>query len=60
LGQQVARVEEYGISANPESYAEFGMDKYFTDAKRGAVIQLRGSSFSNEQLSVVSQEGMRS
>ncbi len=60
LGQQVARVEEYGVSANPESYAEFGMDKYFTDAKRGAVIQLRGSSFSNEQLSVVSQSGMRS
>jgi hypothetical protein len=60
LGQQVARVEEYGISANPESYAEFGMDKYFTDAKRGSVIQLRGSSFSNEQLSVVSQSGMRS
>jgi len=60
LGQQVARVEEYGISANPESYAEFGMDKYFTDAKRGSVIQLRGSSFSNEQLSVVSQAGMRS
>ena len=59
LGQQVARVEEYGISANPESYAEFGMDKYFTDAKRGAVIQLRGSSFSNEQLSVISQSGMR-
>ena len=60
LGQQVARVEEYGISANPESYAEFGMDKYFTDAKRGSVIQLRGSSFSNEQLTVVSQAGMRS
>ena len=60
LGQQIARVEEYGISANPESYAEFGMDKYFTDAKRGAVIQLRGSSFSNEQLTVVSQSGMRS
>jgi len=59
LGQQVARVEEYGISANPESYAEFGMDKYFTDSKRGAVIQLRGSSFSNEQLSVISQSGMR-
>lgn len=60
LGQQRARIEEYGISANPESYAEFGVDKYFTDAKRGAVIQLRGSSFSNEQLSVVSQSGMRS
>jgi hypothetical protein len=60
LGQQVARVEEYGVSANPESYAEFGFDKYFTDAKRGAVIQLRGTSASNETLTVISKAGMRS
>ena len=33
LGTQVARLEEYGISKNPESYAEFGYDKYFTDVK---------------------------
>jgi len=60
LGNQVARLEEYGISHNPESYAEFGYDKYFTDAKRGAVIKLSGSSYSNESLEVISQIGMRS
>ena len=60
LGQQVARVEEYGVSANPESYAEFGFDKYFTDAKRGAVIQLRGTAAKNETLTVISKAGMRS
>ena len=60
LGNQVSRLEEYGISHNPESYAEFGYDKYFTDAKRGAVIKLSGSSYSNESLEVISQIGMRS
>lgn len=60
LGNQVSRLEEYGISQNPESYAEYGYDKYFTDAKRGAVIKLTGSSYSNESLEVVSQAGMRS
>jgi len=60
LGNQVARLEEYGISHNPESYAEFGYDKYFTDSKRGAVIKLSGSSYSNESLEVISQAGMRS
>jgi hypothetical protein len=60
LGKQIARVEQFGISNNPESFAEWGADKYFTDAKRGAVIQLRGSSGQNEQLSVISEQGMRS
>lgn len=60
LGKQITRLEEYGISHNPESYAEFGYDKYFTDAKRGAVIKLTGSSYSNESLEVISQAGMRS
>ncbi len=60
LGNQVSRLEEYGISQNPESYAEFGYDKYFTDAKRGAVIKLTGTSYSNESLEVISQAGMRS
>jgi hypothetical protein len=59
LGTQIARVEKYGISANPESYANWGYDRYFTDAKRGAVIQLKGSSYSNDQLVVVSELGMR-
>ena len=60
LGTQIARLEEYGISQNPESFASFGYDKYFTDTSRGAVIQLRGSDYSNEKLEVISQAGMRS
>ena len=60
LGQQIARPEEYGISHNPESFAVYGYDKYFTDAKRGAVLQLRGTSGPNENLIVISEAGMRS
>ena len=60
LGKQVARIEDYGISSNPESFVQWGADKYFTDAKRGAVIQLKGSSAQNEQLKVISEQGMRS
>ena len=60
LGTQIARIEEYGISNNPESFVQWGADKYFTDAKRGAVIQLKGSSAQNEQLNVISEQGMRS
>ena len=60
LGTQIARIEKYGISNNPESFVQWGADKYFTDAKRGAVIQLKGSSAQNEQLNVISEQGMRS
>tara|TARA_R110001632_G_scaffold9237_4_gene35667 strand:+ start:35 stop:1753 length:1719 start_codon:yes stop_codon:yes gene_type:complete len=60
LGKQVARIEEYGISNNPESFVQWGADKYFTDAKRGAVIQLKGSAGQNEKLTVISEQGMRS
>lgn len=59
LGTQIARPEKYGISFNPESYVQWGYDRFFTDVKRGAVIQLRGDSYSNEQLKVVSEMGMR-
>ena len=59
LGKQVARVEKYGISFNPESYTNWGYDRYFTDVKRGAVLQLRGDSYQNDQLAVVSELGMR-
>jgi hypothetical protein len=59
LGTQVARIEEYGISNNPESFTHYGSDIYFTDAKRSAVIQLKGGSKS-ESLSVISNVGMRS
>jgi hypothetical protein len=60
LGTQIARMEEYGIGNNPESFAEYGFDKYFTDSKRGVVVQLKGSAYSNEQLTIVSGLGMSS
>lgn len=59
LGTQIARVEKYGISFNPESYVQWGYDRYFTDAKRGAVLQIKGNSYSNDQLRVISESGMR-
>lgn len=59
LGQQIARVEEFGISNNPESFAQWGPDKYFTDSKRGVVLLLSGSGASNESLNVISAFGMR-
>jgi len=59
LGTQIARIEDHGISHHPESFSVWGAYKCFTDAKRGAVIQLIGSSAQNEQLTVISEQGMR-
>ena len=59
LGTQIARTEKYGISFNPESYVQWGYDRYFTDAKRGAVIQLKGNSSQSDQLVVISEQNMR-
>lgn len=59
LGTQIARTEKFGVSFNPESYVQWGYDRFFTDVKRGAVIQLKGDAYSNEQLKVVSELGMR-
>ena len=59
IGNQIARIEEYGISFNPESFTAYGFNRYFTDAKRGAVIKLSGAG-ANEQLEVISSYGMRS
>lgn len=59
LGTQIARTEKYGISFNPESYVQWGFDRFFTDAKRGAVIQLKGGESQNEQLVAISEQNMR-
>ena len=60
LGNQIARIENFGISNNPESFVAWGENKYFTDVKRGAVLQLIGGSASDERLIVISEAGMRS
>ena len=59
LGTQIARTEKYGISHNPESYVQWGADRYFTDTKKGAVIHIQGDSMQSDQLRVVSEFGMR-
>jgi len=59
LGTQIARTEKYGISFNPESYVQWGYDRYFTDVKRGAVLQIKGDSGQNDQLKVISEQNMR-
>ena len=59
LGHQIARIEEYGISDNPESFISHGPSMYFTDAKRSAVIQLKGDG-AKVALNVISDIGMRS
>jgi hypothetical protein len=58
LGTQIARVEKYGISFNPESYIQWGEDRYFTDVKRGAVLNLKDSETGMSQLQVISDTGM--
>jgi len=40
LGQSTPYVGEFGISSNPESFAAYGYQAYFTDKSRGAVIRL--------------------
>jgi hypothetical protein len=59
LGTQIARTEQYGISHNPESYVQWGADRYFTDTKKGAVINIQGNSMQSDQLRVISEFGMR-
>jgi hypothetical protein len=59
LGTQIARTEKYGISHNPESYVQWGADRYFTDVKKGAVIHIQGNSMQSDQLQVISELGMR-
>ena len=59
LGQQIPRLENYGVSMNPESFVSYGQRMYFTDTKRMAVISLQGSSYSNDNLEVISDSGLK-
>ena len=55
LGQDVAYSGEYGISINPESFANYGGNMYFTDAARGTVLRL-----GQDGLTPISYYGMKS
>ena len=54
LGNQVVHPSEYGISNNPESFAKFSNMVFFTDSRRGAVLQMLG-----DQVVEISANGMR-
>jgi hypothetical protein len=53
LGTQIAYPGEWGISRNPESFADWGGELYFTDSRRGSVLQMLGN-----QISPISSNGM--
>ncbi|REJ61658.1 MAG: hypothetical protein DWQ21_09445 [Bacteroidetes bacterium] len=55
LGQAMVYQGQYGISTHPESFAFWGNNAYFTDAKRGVVMQLTPA---NGQLFPISSRGM--
>jgi hypothetical protein len=59
LGTQIARIENFGISHNPESFAVWGSEMTWTDAKRSSVLKLTGSSYTNDQLEVISDINMK-
>ena len=53
LGQTVPFLGEFGISRNPESFANYGYRIYFTDKDRNAVIRLSGDGLTD-----ISKTGM--
>jgi len=53
IGQIQQYLGEYGISKNPESFAVYGFQKYFTDKDRGVVLRL-----SRDGITEISQYGM--
>lgn len=59
LGTQIARIENFGISHNPESFASWGSEMVWTDAKRSSVLKLTGGSYTSDQLDVISDINMK-
>ena len=54
LNQTIPFVGEYGISDNPESFAVYGTQKFWTDKHRGVVLSLTGN-----QIVEISEQGMK-
>jgi hypothetical protein len=53
LGTQIPMSGEWGISKNPESFAKYGTQLFFTDARRGVVLRL-----SENQIDEISSYGL--
>ena len=54
LGTQISYSGEYGISNNPESFAQWGNNLFFTDERRGAALRL-----GQDGMFEISSQGMR-
>jgi hypothetical protein len=54
IGQLVPYVGEYGISKNPESFAQYGYNQYFSDKNNNCILELNSSGISE-----VSSFGMK-
>lgn len=54
LGTQIAHQSEYGISDNPESFAVWSDNYFFSDARRGVVLMMSGNDVVE-----ISENGMR-
>jgi hypothetical protein len=53
IGQVQPYLGEYGISRNPESFAYYGFQKYFSDKDRGVILRL-----SRDGITEISNYGM--
>jgi hypothetical protein len=58
LGNQIAYPGEWGISRNPESFAEWGDDIYWTDSRRGSVLLMGSFQTRGNQIIPISSNGM--
>ena len=54
IGPVTPYIGDYGISRNPESFAEFGFRRYFADKDRNAIIRL-----SKDGITPISNYGMK-
>lgn len=55
LGTQIPDKGEWGISFNPESFAKWGEEMYWTDSRRGSVLSMNGQG-----IAPISDQGMSS
>jgi hypothetical protein len=58
LGTARPYAGNFGISRNPESFADYGNKMYFTDKNRGVVIRLSGGLGGGDGITLISAKGM--
>lgn len=58
LGTPRPYAGNFGISKNPESFADYGNRMYFTDKNRGVVIRLSGGLGGGDGITLISSKGL--